>query len=160
MAPWLLILSLVTGGVASNVHLANAGAEGAVRRAVVGARDRLRRPECQRVLTDFQDAEGRPLVDVLRALDLSASVYLVDRVHFLDGDGAKACEGNEGVMAFTSPGSPIVRVCSTRFVDRYPTMSVIADVVMIHEMLHTLGLGENPPTSAAITSQVLKRCGH
>ena len=126
---------------------------------MAGARDRLRRPDCLRVLTDFQDAEGRPLADVLHASGLRASDYLVERVQFLDGDGAKACAGNEGVMAFTWPGQPIVRVCSVRFLDRYPTVSVIADVVIIHEMLHTLGLGENPPTSAAITGQVLKRCG-
>ena len=30
---------------------------------------------------------------------------------------------------------------------------------MIHEFLHTLGLGENPPTSQAITEQVEFRCG-
>jgi len=31
---------------------------------------------------------------------------------------------------------------------------------MIHEALHTLGLGENPPTSAEITERVLARCGN
>jgi len=31
--------------------------------------------------------------------------------------------------------------------------------VVIHEMLHALGLGENPPTSEEITRQVVKRCG-
>jgi hypothetical protein len=30
-------------------------------------------------------------------------------------------------------------------------------LIVIHEFLHTLGLGENPPTSAAITAQVLAR---
>jgi hypothetical protein len=30
---------------------------------------------------------------------------------------------------------------------------------MIHEFLHTPGLGENPPTSQAITEQVKFRCG-
>jgi len=159
MTPWLLLLSLVSGSVVSNVHLANAGAQEAVRRAVAGARDRLRRPDCLRVLTDFQDAEGRPLADVLQASGLSAPDYLVQRVRFLDGDDGQACHGNEGVMAFTWPTSPIVHVCGERFLDRYPTVSVIAEVVIIHEMLHTLGLGENPPTSTAITGQVLKRCG-
>jgi hypothetical protein len=153
------MLSLVVSGAAPSVRLANAGMQEAVRRAVVGARDRLRRPDCQRVLTDFHDADGRPLADVLQASGLSASDYLVERVHFFDGDDAKACAGNEGVMAFTSPGSPIVRVCGTRFLERFPTASAMAEAVIIHEMLHTLGLGENPPTSVAITGQVLKRCG-
>ena len=30
---------------------------------------------------------------------------------------------------------------------------------MIHEFLHTLGLGENPPTSQEITERVSNRCG-
>jgi hypothetical protein len=29
----------------------------------------------------------------------------------------------------------------------------------IHEMLHTLGLGENPPTTSEITRRVEMRCG-
>ncbi len=31
--------------------------------------------------------------------------------------------------------------------------------MVIHEMLHTLGLGENPPTSIEITQRVKGRCG-
>jgi hypothetical protein len=159
MAQWLLVLSLITGGVVPDVHLANKGVEEAVRRSVSGAHDRLRRPECQRVLADFRDTEGRPLADVLKASGLSAPDYLVARLHFVDGDGGQACRGNEGVMAFTSIGGTIVRICGTRFISRFPVASVMAEIVIIHEMLHTLGLGENPPTSGAITGQVLRRCG-
>ena len=32
------------------------------------------------------------------------------------------------------------------------------NVMMIHELLHTLGLGENPPTSQDITVRVTNRC--
>jgi hypothetical protein len=31
-------------------------------------------------------------------------------------------------------------------------------MVVLHETLHTLGLGENPPDSRAITRQVTARC--
>jgi hypothetical protein len=31
--------------------------------------------------------------------------------------------------------------------------------LIIHEELHSLGLGENPPSSQAITAQVIARCG-
>ena len=31
--------------------------------------------------------------------------------------------------------------------------------IVLHEFLHTLGLGENPPTSRAITERVAVRCG-
>jgi hypothetical protein len=36
----------------------------------------------------------------------------------------------------------------------------VAEATVIHEALHTLGLGENPPTSREITAGVLKRCRH
>ncbi len=31
--------------------------------------------------------------------------------------------------------------------------------MIIHESLHSLGLGENPPRSQDITSRVTERCG-
>ena len=34
----------------------------------------------------------------------------------------------------------------------------LAEALVIHEMLHTLGLGENPPTSTEITKRVEGRC--
>jgi hypothetical protein len=33
-----------------------------------------------------------------------------------------------------------------------------AGAVVIHEILHTLGLSENPPSSKEITDRVLARC--
>ena len=33
------------------------------------------------------------------------------------------------------------------------------EAVIIHETLHSLGLGENPPTSDEITWRVFSRCG-
>jgi hypothetical protein len=32
------------------------------------------------------------------------------------------------------------------------------EMIVIHELLHVLGLGENPPTSEAITARVVARC--
>jgi hypothetical protein len=34
----------------------------------------------------------------------------------------------------------------------------VAETLVIHEVLHTLGLGENPATSLEITSRVSARC--
>jgi hypothetical protein len=34
----------------------------------------------------------------------------------------------------------------------------ISEFMIIHEMLHRLGLSENPPTSFEITEQVSRRC--
>jgi len=33
------------------------------------------------------------------------------------------------------------------------------ELLLIHEILHTLGLGENPPSTDAIIRQVTIRCG-
>ena len=33
-----------------------------------------------------------------------------------------------------------------------------SEVVIIHELLHALGLGENPPTESGITHQIFARC--
>jgi hypothetical protein len=42
----------------------------------------LRDPECQRILLDFTDGEGRPLADKLSAWNVSAAEYL-ERLPFL-----------------------------------------------------------------------------
>jgi hypothetical protein len=34
----------------------------------------------------------------------------------------------------------------------------LAEFMVIHEMLHTLGLGENPPSTFEITERVKQRC--
>jgi len=35
----------------------------------------------------------------------------------------------------------------------------LAEAVMVHELLHTLGLREDPPTSLEINRRVFARCG-
>jgi hypothetical protein len=112
---------------------------------------RLERPECQRVLTDFRDGDGRPLLERLEALSLPASDYLFDRVWFVDGADTPHCQRDGRTAAFTTPGHKVVRICSARFRNSFEHELVAAEVLVIHEMLHTLGLGENPPTSRHIT---------
>ena len=34
-----------------------------------------------------------------------------------------------------------------------------AELILIHEMLHTLGLGERPPTTRQIDQVVIRHCG-
>ena len=77
-------------------------------------------------------------------------------VVFLDGDGRRACD-RDGVFAVASPGNRIVHVCP-RFRERENRDPRFAQAVVIHEALHTLGLGENPPTSDEITARVLQAC--
>jgi hypothetical protein len=63
------------------------------------------------------------------------------------------------VLAWTSPGSRAVLVCSRQFATwQRANVGYTANIV-IHEALHTLGLGERPPTPAQITARVTERCG-
>ena len=53
----------------------------------------------------------------------------------------------------------MVFVCGDQFVRGWRVDRWHAEVVVIHEALHTLGLGENPPSSRDITARVRERCG-
>jgi hypothetical protein len=127
-----------------------------LRRAVSGAAARLHGPSCQKLLTEFEDEEGRPLADRLSSLGKSADRYL-DEVVFVDGASVAKCHRRE-VLAVTTPGARVVHVCAAQFVTAALQDPTLAQAIVIHEMLHTLGLGENPPTSRDITSRVLQAC--
>jgi len=49
-----------------------------------------------------------------------------------------------------------VFICPTAFVEGSPEET---EAALIHEMLQTLGLGENPSRSRDITARVRARCG-
>jgi hypothetical protein len=131
------------------------GAAAIVRRAVEGARRRLDRPACRRLFSEFTDESGRPLADVLEAKGTSGPDYL-GRIIFYDGEPHRQCR-RETILAFTAPGSAVVLLCA-EFMKAGRRDPKLAEAVLIHEALHTLGLGENPPTSAQITARVLNRC--
>jgi len=125
-----------------------------VSRAVRDALDRLQEPACQRVLDDFTDREGRPLRESLGASTPEA--YLA-RLVLREGEvprGSGRC-ASAGAAAFTAGGAAVF-VCGTSF--RTLSRGARANA-LIHEMLHTLGLRENPPSSAEITRRVAERCG-
>jgi hypothetical protein len=127
-------------------------AAGYVRRAVAGARPRLADPVCRQVFSDFTDPSGRPLLDALEALKQTPEEYL-ETLLFYDGSGLPCCRRD--AAAVTAPGSRMVLICAGRFVRaRWPD----GEVTVIHEMLHTLGLGENPPSSVEISRRVRTRC--
>jgi len=128
----------------------------AVRMASRGALDRLSRPGCREVLSDFQDASGRTLGENLVAVVPTAGEYF-GLVFFYDGEGASQCR-NAGVLAFTAPGSRVVHVCP-QFAPAQRRDRRLAEVIVIHEILHSLGLGENPPTSRDINARIVARCG-
>ena len=144
---------------AVRIDVSDSRVRGGLEAAVAGARTRLTRPECLRLLSDFRDLDGRPLFEKLEALETSAADYVINRVWFVSGDDTALCRRDRTVPAFTVPGHQVVRVCSAPFAALSSRQPVAAELVIIHEMLHTLGLGENPPSSREITRQVTKRCG-
>jgi hypothetical protein len=127
----------------------------AIERAKVGAGRRLQGAECLKVLTDFKDREGRPLQDNLDKWGVSAAEYL-EMIPFLDGSSQKLCRWSK-VDLVSTPGTPRVLVCG-QFATTQVRDPWLAETIVIHEMLHTLGLGENPPTSHEITRRVKGRC--
>ena len=129
-----------------------------VARAIDGAKARLADPECQLVFADFQDASGNSLLANLNATGQSAQEYL-DGMWFIDASTAGPCKRGDLLVAYTSPGHRVVYVCGSRFV--HPIFRLdqrLAELLIIHELLHSLGLGENPPTNGQITKQVARRC--
>jgi hypothetical protein len=129
---------------------------GTVQRSLDRARARLDRPQCQRVFTDFQDESGQPLQDALDRVGRSGAEHL-GTLLFYDGSEQPRCRAPR-TLAFTFPGSQIVFVCTRTFVEAARRDPMVAEAALIHESLHSLGLGENPPTSSEITSRVISRC--
>ena len=130
---------------------------GAVERALSGAQRRLGSPACQQLFAEFQDGAGRPLREALDGKGLSGAEHLAALLYY-DGDPQPPC-GRDRTLAFTTPGSTVVFVCSRQFVRETRRDPFLAEAALIHEGLHSLGLQENPPTSAAITARVMTRCG-
>jgi hypothetical protein len=128
-----------------------------VDRAVAGARQRLESEECRRIFSDFHDAEGTPLHDRLERMSLDPRAYL-GRIVFADGFGHRLCRTGDA-LAITTPGSRVVYVCGPRLHRAQARRAADAEIVVLHEALHTLGLGENPPDTHTITRQVAARCG-
>ena len=125
-----------------------------VSRAARDAMRKLREPACQQALDDFTDREGRPLRE---GLGPSTPEAYLSRLVLREGEiprGSGRC-ASVGAAAFTAGGAAVF-VCGTSF--RRLSRGARANA-LIHEMLHTLGLRENPPSSAEITRRVAERCG-
>jgi hypothetical protein len=117
----------------------------------------LRRGTCLRVLSEFHDLAGRPLSRRIEEIGLPADRYLGELV-VVDGDRRAICQSSR-VLAATRPGSREIAFCGRRFVRAQMQNPDLAAAVVIHEALHALGLGENPPLPEEITGRVLELCG-
>jgi hypothetical protein len=138
------------------VRIAHGATAGTVRLALRGAAERLEHGSCQAVFSDFADTAGRPLREALERTGGTASGYL-GQLLFYDGSRHRLCQTGR-VIAVAQPGSRVVQVCPEELRNRYLRDPRYVEAILIHEALHSLGLGENPPTSFEITTRVIKRC--
>ena len=125
-----------------------------VQEAVRLASRWLAEAECQQVFFEFTDKAGRKLSDNLRIAEQTGSQYLRWLI-FWDGKHEPACAWGDA-FATTQPGSRVVRLCPV--FKKLQSDPAHAAAIVIHEELHSLGLGENPPTSLEITARVVARC--
>jgi hypothetical protein len=137
--------------------------QGVIERVRGRAAARLDNAECRTLLSEFKDRHGRTLEENLEPFGVSASQYLLD-LSFVDGSPLPACKSPAVAMA-VNPGLPRVFVCplgpgrtNSRLSRIEFSSGSLAEAMVIHEMLHTLGLGENPPTTYEITARVRERC--
>jgi hypothetical protein len=93
---------------------------------------------------------------MLSGFSVDFQTYLT-MILFIDGSREPICL--KGGLAFTAPGSRVVSVCVEELKRTWRTSPEYTVASIIHEVLHTLGLRENPPSSRVITARVLARCG-
>jgi len=129
--------------------------EGTVRRALDLALAMLASPGCSQVYSEFLRPDGKTPQDELDRMGIGPEEFLESLV-FTDGSRETVCRRGRAALTAT-PGSTLIYVCPlfAEFQIANPRRSA---AVVIHESLHALGLGENPPSSAEITRRVERHC--
>jgi hypothetical protein len=139
-----------------NIHVEDAFTCDAATRALEGASRWLAQPKCQTLFLEFKDGRNLPLTAKLRELETDPEGYL-RMVLFLDGAQSATCR-RHGVLAFTAQGSRVVYLCGRDFERAWRRDVAEVQATVIHELLHSLGLGENPPFPRAITHRIQQLC--
>jgi len=130
----------------------------ALTRVALIAEEKLANPGCREIFQDFHDAAGRPLERALAETGRTPQRLLAS-LAFVDGTASPACVSRT-VLAWTHPGDRTIHLCSMEFANAAHVSPRFTANLLIHEGLHALGLGENPPSSTAITERVASRCGY
>jgi hypothetical protein len=139
-----------------NIHVEDAFTCDAATRALEGASRWLAQPKCQTLFLEFKDRRNLPLTAKLRELETDPEGYL-RMVLFLDGAQSATCR-RHGVLAFTTQGSRVVYLCGRDFERAWRRGVAEVQATVIHELLHSLGLGENPPSPREITHRIQQLC--
>jgi hypothetical protein len=124
-----------------------------LQRALDGSESRLSTPRCSLILDMFEDDAGQSLWVRLRGTGNTSRQHLRNLLFY---DGVPENCGPR-VLAYTTPGGSVVFLCPA-FHKAAQGTSEVAESTIIHEFLHTLGLGEDPPSSREITSRVMQQC--
>lgn len=128
-----------------------------VEAAVAEAARRLDEQPCALILSEFvDDRTGLSLAQSLAATGRTASEH-VRSLWFSRSTGLRRFAGQR-IFAFTTPSSPVVYLCREEL-SRVVTKRRLLTAIVIHEVLHTLGLGNDLPSSASITHRVMSVCG-
>lgn len=136
----------------------NAFLKKAATGAVTLALEKLSAPRCQQIFSDFHDPAGESLQSRLDALGYSGARFL-EILRFANGERLEACQSSR-ILAATAPTSHVIFLCGLQFFEKQRRDPEFSAALVIHEMLHALGLGENPPSSNEITTRVISRCGN
>jgi hypothetical protein len=128
----------------------------AVRFAILRAHEALENPICQQIFLDFQDSSGRTLQERLDSLGETGQSHLAAML-FYEGWNGRPCPSSQ-TFAATIPGSRVAYFCGRKFASMLGRDPSALGVAILHEELHSLGLGENPPTSQEISRRVAQRC--
>jgi hypothetical protein len=128
----------------------------AATRALDGAVKWLAEVRCQQIFAEFTDRRGVPLGNRLREFGTSPEEYL-RMLFFFDGAQHATCR-RHGILAFTSVGSKSIYLCGRDFERAWKKNASEVQAAIIHETLHSLGLGENPPSARSINARVQLSC--
>jgi hypothetical protein len=126
-------------------------------RAIENAAAKLEGARCREVFSDFRDRRGRTLQENLDATGLEGPAHLRGLI-FANGRFHGDCR-LPSVLALATPGRQVIYICGPQFLQRERLDPGFTAALLIHEQLHALGLGENPPHSQEITARVISRCG-
>ena len=157
-----LVGSITFGGASAEdrvfaVHISHGETARMVRHALEGAARRLQEPRCAGLIDRFVDAEGRTLRASLEKSGVDDGAAYLSLLIFYDGSRRPICT-REGVQAAAAVGSRVVWICPEPFVRSAWRDPASVEVIVIHEALHSLGLGENPPSSSEINARVTSAC--
>lgn len=127
-----------------------------IAEAVADAAARLGTAPCALLLSDFVDTRsGLTLAENLAASGRTAPEH-VRLLLFRSAPGPRPFGGRK-VFAFTAPASPVVFLCRDDLL-RIQNQPRLVTAIVLHEVLHSLGLRDDRPSSVAITERVLERC--